>query len=204
MKGLHINNKIFMLNCLFLLSIFCFAEENTEKRLEKNIDRITIENYFLENISKKDNATIPVIIVYCYDGYYFLYETKMKYEVIDTKRYFFDYKVDKNINKLSTDIADKNMSLDDFINKYLIKNDDNSYSISYKNYDIFTPKDEFLSPIFFAAQYNYDFLILIEHGYSTTITLYLPNSYEYVKKEYNIFLNQNWNNKYYYKIGKFG
>ena len=174
------------MNYLFLLSIFCFAEENIEKRLEKNIDRIKIENYFLKNISKNDKATIPVIIIYCYDGYYFLYETKMEHAVIGTKRYFFDYKVDKNVSKLSTDIADKNMSLDDFSNKYLIKNDDKSYSISYKNYDIFTPKDEFLSPIFFAAQYNYDFLILIEHGYLTTITLYLPDSYKDVRKKYNI------------------
>ena len=48
MNGLRINNIIFVMNYLFLLSIFCFAEENIEKRLEKNIDRIKIENYFLK------------------------------------------------------------------------------------------------------------------------------------------------------------
>ncbi|QOW61642.1 hypothetical protein [Treponema pedis] len=189
MKDLHINNKIFLMSYLFLLSIFCFSEESIEKRLEINIDRIKIENYFLENICKKDNAIVPVVIVYCYDGYYSLYDTKMKYTTLETRRYFFDYKVDKGISKLSTDIADKNMNLDDFINQYLVKNDDKSYSISYKNYDIFTPKNNFLSSIFFAAQYSYNFLILIEHGYSPTITLYLPDSYENVKKKYNIFFN---------------
>ncbi|WP_264080231.1 hypothetical protein [Treponema pedis] len=44
MKDLHINNKIFLMSYLFLLSIFCFSEESIEKRLEINIDRIKIEN----------------------------------------------------------------------------------------------------------------------------------------------------------------
>lgn len=75
----------------------------------------------------------------------------MEYTILGTKRYFFDYKVDKGIIKLSTDIADKNMSLDDFIDKYLIKNDDGSYSISYKNYDIFTVKSVFFISYIFCC-----------------------------------------------------
>lgn len=57
---------------LFLFSIFCFTEESYEKYLERNIDRIKIENYFLENMHKKIMPLflfllfiVMTVIIYC-------------------------------------------------------------------------------------------------------------------------------------------
>lgn len=66
-----------------------FSEEVIEKRLEKNIERIGIENYYLlETVCKDHRGPVPLIIVYCYDGFYSLYDTELKYEKIGGKRYF--------------------------------------------------------------------------------------------------------------------
>lgn len=186
MKDLIIKYICIILWYLIIIPVACFSEEVIEKRLEKNIERIGIENYYLlETVCKAHRGPVPLIIVYCYDGFYSLYDTELKYEKIGGKRYFFDYKVDDSIKKLSTEIADKNMPLDDFINTYLEKSEhDESYRISDFGYGPFLPS-EIREAILFAAQYNYDFLILAENGYEHVIKLYLPDSYEYALKYYD-------------------
>lgn len=186
MKDLIIKYICIILWYLIIIPVACFSEEVIEKRLEKNIERIGIENYYLlETVCKDHRGPVPLIIVYCYDGFYSLYDTELKYEKIGGKRYFFDYKVDDSIKKLSTEIADKNMPLDDFINTYLEKSEhDESYRISDFGYGLFLPS-EIREAILFAAQYNYDFLILAENGYEHVIKLYLPDSYEYALKYYD-------------------
>jgi len=185
MKGLIIKYICIILWCLVIMPLPCFTEESIEKRLEKNGERISIENYYLlETVCKERRGPVPLIIVYCYDGFYSLYDTGLEYEKIGNKRYFGNYKVDNNVKKLSTEIVDKNMPLDDFINTYLEKNEnDESYRTSDLGYGLFLPA-EITETILFAAQYNYDFLVLAEHGYVNTIKLYLPNSYEYALKYY--------------------
>lgn len=188
MSDLRINCKIFFLIFLFILYAYLYSENISEKRLEKNIDRIRIENFFLQTLDY-DNNVVPFIAVYCFNSYYLVYDTGLDYNKIGGQRYFFDYKVDKKISNISLYITDKNLSLEDFINKYLVKYNDGSYRINYRGYDIFTPKDKFLLPILLAAQYNYDFLIIVEHGYSPVVKLYLPNAYKNAINEYNIQLS---------------
>ena len=186
MKGFIIKYmKFIFLWALMVIPIACFPEETVERRLEKNTERIGIENYYLlETVCRDRRGPVPFIAVYCDDGFYLLYDTGLEYEKIGNKRYFFDYKVDDSSKKLSMEVADKNMPLNDFINTYLEKNEhDESYSPSDLGYGPLLPS-EIREGILFAAQYNYDFLILAENGYSHVIKLYLPDSYEYALKYY--------------------
>ncbi|UTC50318.1 hypothetical protein [Treponema sp. OMZ 855] len=185
MKGLIIKYICIILWYWVTVSIPCFSEETFERQLEKNIERIGIENYYLlETVYRERHGPVPSIAVYCDGGFYSLYDTGLEYEKIGNKRYFFDYKVNDSIKKLSTEIADKNMPLNDFINTYLAKNEhDESYRISDFGYGPFL-SSEMMETILFAAQYSYDFLILAENGYEHEIKLYLPDSYEYALKYY--------------------
>lgn len=190
-KNLRIKHMI-IFYCICLCYHFCcFAEEEFERRLEKNIDRIKIENYLLLERINGSRGLIPVIFIYCYNEYYPLYATKIDYKKIGRQRYFFNYKVGKDTQPILTTIADKNMKLDDFISKYLIKDEDSqSYEVSDMGYGPFVPEG-MKGSILFAAQYNYDFLILSESSHDWDIRLYLPDAYEYVIKKYNIPVNKN-------------
>lgn len=89
MKGLIIKYICIILWCWATVSILCFSEETLERQLEKNIERIGVENYYLlETIYRERHGPVPFIAVYCDGGFYSLYDTGLEYEKIGNKRYF--------------------------------------------------------------------------------------------------------------------
>ncbi len=188
MSAFHIKH-ILLLIAILLLPVFCFTDDGIDMRLEKNTDRIEIENYFLLRHSFESTGGIyPIVFVYCNNGYYGLYDTDIEYKKIGTKRYFLNQTINVSAEKIAMDIANENMTLEDFIEKYLEKNDDGSYRVADLCYDnLFTyMPDEMLKSILFAAYYNYDFLILVVYGYSHQITLYSLENYKDVIEKYTI------------------
>lgn len=166
---------------LFMLSVcaFFYAQDTYERRLEKNSERIFLENYYYsgENVW----GTYALIYVYCVDGYYELTDTDVNYRVIGNTRYFFCAKVKSPDKKASTKIADRKLPLEDFIKEYLIKIEGKKYYMLRDDLrdPLFSSLDE-INAVFFAAQYNYDFLLLGEDGKG--IYLYLPKDYPKIKK----------------------
>ena len=174
--------KIMFIQSAVCLAI-CILYIITPCILEDNYERIKIENFFL---LQSDSNVYPIIFVYCYDGYYGVHETLLDYNKLGCKRYFFDAKLKPNADSTSLRISNERLTIDDFINKYLIKQDDaHYYTINNKKYGLFTGTSEAdIKAILFAAQYNYNFLILAEYG---RIHLYLPKDYpriEQIERKY--------------------
>jgi hypothetical protein len=161
---------------LLFVNFLCFSQEINIKTLEKNADRIFIENYYYSG--KKEYGKFSIIFVYCYDGYYKLDDTYLNPDTIGYQRYFFNNMIKNIEKKVSTKIADERLSLDDFIKKYLKKGNNNNYNV-LNTEKLFAPPNDILS-ILFAAQYNYDFLIL---GENNNLNLYLPKDYPKVNTE---------------------
>lgn len=165
---------------LFMLSVcaFSYGQDIQERRLEKNSERIFLENYYYsgENVW----GTYALIYVYCVDGYYELTASDMDYRAIGNTRYFGDAKVKSPDKKVSTKIMDKKLLIEDFIKEYLIKVEGKKYYMLRDDLrdPLFSSLDE-INAVFFAAQYNYDFLLLGEDGKG--IHLYLPHDYPKIK-----------------------
>ena len=88
MKGLIIKYICIILWCWATVSIPCFSEETLERQLEKNIERIVAENYYLlETIYRERHGPVPFIAVYCDGGFYSLYDTGLECEKIGNKRW---------------------------------------------------------------------------------------------------------------------
>lgn len=88
MKGLIIKYICIILWCWSTVSIPCFSEETLERQLEKNIERIGIENYYLlETVYRERHGPVPFITVYCDGGFYSLYDTGLECEKIGNKRW---------------------------------------------------------------------------------------------------------------------
>ena len=153
-----------------------FSQEMHENILENNIARITIENYYYAGTAVRN--TYAIIFVNCNGDYYYLYDTTLDFKDIGYQRYFYDTNINITGRKVSTAISNEKLPLNEFIAKYLVKKDNENYYNVYEilNQDLFisSEKREKINSILFAAQYNYNFLILGEYG---SLNLYLPENY---------------------------
>jgi hypothetical protein len=173
MKELIIRRAyIFLFLFFFSDHTLIFTQEILEKKLEKNMERMKIENYFLLGETMKEYS---IIFIYCNGGYYPLHNTTLNCINIGYKRYFLDKPIKTTGKKISTQIADEKLAFAEFKDRYLIKKDgENYYNVSeIIKHDLFASIEN-INSILFAAQYNYDFLILCEDG---DINLYLPDNY---------------------------
>lgn len=155
--------KVLLLSVLTfeLLLVSCNGKPNG--RLEENRERTALENYFL---MKNDRRMYSIFFVYCNDGFCLIYDTALADTNIRNKRYFSDSGIKITGKKVSTKVADENLPLADFIDRYLYGGDEYYHIERYRNKDLFErlSEEEFVA-IAFATQYNYDFLILSDgHG----------------------------------------
>jgi len=164
---------------MLLFCAFSYGQDIQERRLEKNKERIFLENYYYsgENVW----GTYALIYVYCVDGYYGLIDTDLDYRLIGNTRYFLEAKAKYPDKKVSTKISDKKLPLEDFIKEYLIKIEGKKYYMLREDLrdPLLNSLDE-VKAVLFAAQYNYDFLLLGEDGKG--IHLYLQKDYPKIKK----------------------
>ena len=169
MKDLLIN---FHFVVFILISFTAFTQELIVKTLDKNIKRMVIENHYYPGTVMN---IYSIIFVYCNGGYYNLYDTSLDYRIIGYQRYFCDTNINITGKRISTELSDNKLPIDEFVSRYLVKVDNEEcYNVNeIINRDIFYNIEK-INSILFAAQHNYDFLILGENG---NINLYLPENY---------------------------
>jgi hypothetical protein len=169
---------------------FRYNPLNDEYRLEQNKKRMEIEYKITKSRGNGIHGKRALIFLYMEDGFYEYmgYDKHTKLNYVNKYKRYYRKKIDGMIfnNAISTEIIKKNLPLDKFIQLYLIEtNNNNSRYYRIKNYvqreqillggRIY---DDNIDEIALAAQYCYDFLIVIfDESSFHDLRLYLPNEY---------------------------
>jgi hypothetical protein len=170
---------------------FKYNPLNDGYRLEQNKKRMEIEYKITKARGNGVHGKRARIFLYMEDGFYEYmgYDKPTKLNFVNKYKRYYRNKINEMIfhDAISTEIIKENLSLDNFIQSYLIEiNDEKGKYYRIKDYvrkrEILFGRsmydDDTIDAIALAAQYCYDFLIvLVNDSFFHDFRLYLPDEY---------------------------